>query len=105
MSDFKSKLPDLKELGAITGKLFKDLKTSVNEIVKDYKEKREQPPEENKEAAPVPEEKPVSKKAEASAETIAVKKTKEPAVKITPEAEAPVKPKPAKPVDTDNEKK
>jgi len=41
MNDFKSKLPDLKELGAITGKLFKDLKTSVEENIDDYKKKRE----------------------------------------------------------------
>ena len=39
MSDFKSKLPDLKEVTAIAGKLFKDLKTSVSEIMSDYKEK------------------------------------------------------------------
>ena len=39
MSDFKSKLPDLKEVSAIAGKLFKDLKTSVSEIMSDYKEK------------------------------------------------------------------
>lgn len=42
MSDLKSKLPDLKELGEITGKLFKDLKSSVTEIIQDYKGKREQ---------------------------------------------------------------
>ncbi len=40
MSDFKSKLPDLKELGDITGKLFQDIKTSVFEIMASYKEKR-----------------------------------------------------------------
>ncbi len=43
MSDFKSKLPDLKELGDIAGKLFKDIKTSVGEIIDTYKEKRAQP--------------------------------------------------------------
>lgn len=42
MSDFKSKLPDLKELGSMTGKLFQDVKKSVTEIIKDYKEKRTQ---------------------------------------------------------------
>lgn len=41
MSDFKSKLPDLKELGSMTGKLFNDLKVSVTEIIDDYKKKRE----------------------------------------------------------------
>ncbi|RUR13302.1 hypothetical protein [Legionella sp. km772] len=40
MSDFKSKLPDLKELGSMTSKLFSGLKTTVNEIIHDYKEKR-----------------------------------------------------------------
>ncbi|KTC65914.1 Uncharacterised protein (plasmid) [Legionella adelaidensis] len=42
MSDLKSKLPDLKELGSMTSKLFKDLKSSVGEIIDDYKKKREQ---------------------------------------------------------------
>ncbi|MCX7117102.1 MAG: hypothetical protein NTW94_04200 [Legionellales bacterium] len=37
MSDFKSKLPDLKELGEMTGKLFKDIRNSVTEIINDYK--------------------------------------------------------------------
>lgn len=41
MSDFKSKLPDLKEVSEITGKLFKDIKTSVSEIITNYKKKRE----------------------------------------------------------------
>lgn len=41
MGDFKSKLPDLNELGSMAGKLFKGLKSSVNEIVDDYKKKRE----------------------------------------------------------------
>lgn len=40
MSDFKSKLPDLKELSSMTSKLFNGIKNSVVEIVKDYKEKR-----------------------------------------------------------------
>ena len=40
MSDFKSKLPDFKELSSMTSKLFKGIKTSVEEIIKDYKEKR-----------------------------------------------------------------
>ena len=37
MSDLKSKLPDLKELGEITGKLYKDIKQSVCEIISSYK--------------------------------------------------------------------
>ena len=39
MSDFKSKLPDLKELGEISSKLFKDLRTSLSEIIASYKQK------------------------------------------------------------------
>lgn len=43
MSDKKSSLPDFKEISSITGKLFKDIKTSVGQIIQDYKSKREQP--------------------------------------------------------------
>lgn len=39
MSDFKSKLPDFKEVSAIATKLFKDVKTSIAEIIVDYKKK------------------------------------------------------------------
>lgn len=42
MSDFKSKLPDLKELASMTNKLFTDIKKSVGEIVHNYKENRAQ---------------------------------------------------------------
>ena len=42
MSDFKSKLPDLKELGSMANTLFNGIKNSVDEIVKDYKQKREE---------------------------------------------------------------
>lgn len=38
--DIKSKMPDLKELASMTGKLFKDIKTSVGEIIQEYKENR-----------------------------------------------------------------
>ncbi|MBL7479926.1 hypothetical protein [Legionella bononiensis] len=41
MSDFKSKLPDFKELSSMTSKLFKGIKNSVEEIIQDYKHKRE----------------------------------------------------------------
>lgn len=40
MGDLKSKLPDLKELGEMSNKLFKDIKASVCEIITSYKEKR-----------------------------------------------------------------
>ncbi|ARB90854.1 hypothetical protein [Legionella longbeachae] len=42
MSDFKSKLPDLKELASMTSKLYTDIKKSVGEIVQSYKENRSQ---------------------------------------------------------------
>ncbi|WP_051131874.1 hypothetical protein [Legionella tunisiensis] len=42
MGDFKSKLPDFKELSSIAGKLFKDVKTSVSEIIDDYKKNAKQ---------------------------------------------------------------
>lgn len=51
MGDFKSKLPDLQELGSMTGKLFHDVKTSVCGIIDEYKKKRataEPPPAEKK---------------------------------------------------------
>lgn len=41
MSDFKSKLPDLSEIGSMASKLFKDVKKSVGEIATDYNKKRE----------------------------------------------------------------
>ncbi|CAM2977185.1 hypothetical protein [Legionella worsleiensis] len=41
MNDFKSKLPDLKELSSMGSKLFKGIKSSVEEIIQDYKQKRE----------------------------------------------------------------
>ncbi len=43
MSDLKSKLPDLKEISSMANKLFKSLKSTVEEIVHDYKEKRAEP--------------------------------------------------------------
>ncbi len=60
MSDFKSKLPDFKELTSMTSKLYKGIKSSVQEIIQDYKDKRAEtetkPTEENK-ASSKPEEK------------------------------------------------
>lgn len=40
MSDFKSRLPDFKELTSMTTKLYKGIKSSVEEIIQDYKQKR-----------------------------------------------------------------
>lgn len=39
MSDLKSKLPDFKELGEMTKKLYKDIRSSVSEIIDTYKQK------------------------------------------------------------------
>ena len=52
MSDFKSKLPDLKELASMTSKLYTDIKKSVGEIVQSYKENRAQEAEEAEKAEP-----------------------------------------------------
>jgi len=35
-----SKMPDLKEIGSMAGKLFHDVKKSIGEIITDYKAKR-----------------------------------------------------------------
>ena len=51
MSDLKSKLPDLKELGEMSNKLFNDIKASVCEIIGIYKQKR--PTEQAKKDKPV----------------------------------------------------
>ncbi len=80
MSDFKSKLPDLKELGSITGKLFKDLKSSVNEIIKDYKKKRDVT-----EAPPAAKAAPVKKAAPEPTETTVTKPAKAKTSKAKPE--------------------
>lgn len=61
MSDFKSKLPDLNELGSMASKLFNGIKTSVQEIVHDYKQKRA---ENDAVVTPAEEVKPVVKPAE-----------------------------------------
>lgn len=42
MSDLKSKIPDLNEITSMAGKLFKDVKKSIVEIIADYKEKHPQ---------------------------------------------------------------
>lgn len=55
MGDFKSKLPDLNELGSMTGKLYKGIKNSVKEIIEDYKKKRAQPESEPSKEATQPE--------------------------------------------------
>lgn len=41
MNDWKSKLPDLNELASMSSKLFKGVKSSVSEIIDDYKKKRQ----------------------------------------------------------------
>ena len=42
MSDKKTTFPDINELGSMAGKLFKDIKSSVSEIICTYKQKRDQ---------------------------------------------------------------
>ena len=61
MGDFKSKLPDLKEVMQISGKLFKDIKNSVGEIITDYKQKHADT-EKSEAAAPATKTKPSTKK-------------------------------------------
>lgn len=39
MSDLKSKIPDINEITSMAGKLFKDVKQSISEIISTYKEK------------------------------------------------------------------
>jgi hypothetical protein len=46
MSDLKSKLPDLNELGSMASKLYKGIKGSIDEIIVDYKKKHAEPPAE-----------------------------------------------------------
>jgi hypothetical protein len=55
MSDLKSKLPDLKELTGMAGKLFGDVKKSVVEIIGTYKEKHKDAPVETKTETKPPE--------------------------------------------------
>lgn len=68
MSDLKSKLPDLKELASMTGKLITGIKDTVVEIIDDYKQKREtqgdEKPSEEKKAESKPKSKAKEKKSE-----------------------------------------
>lgn len=43
MADQKSKLPDFNEITSMMGKFFKDVKTSIGEIVDEYKAKHNEP--------------------------------------------------------------
>lgn len=86
MNDFKSKLPDLKELTSMTSKLFNGLKTTVNEIIHDYKEKRaEDEAKEQTAAAPAKEEAKAQTTEAAPAKETAVSEAK--AENPTPAAE------------------
>lgn len=60
MSDFKSKLPDFKELSSMTSKLYKGIKTSVEEIIQDYKQKRVEAEVKAEEEMKKPTETPIS---------------------------------------------
>ena len=68
MSDFKSKLPDLKELASMTSKLYTDIKKSVGEIVQSYKENRAQ--QENEQAQAAPETPPAKEEVKAESKPI-----------------------------------
>lgn len=61
MSDFKSKLPDLKEVTGMLGKLFGDVKKSVVEIADEYKKKHADTTEEAPKATPKPRKKATPK--------------------------------------------
>lgn len=76
MSDLKSKLPDFKEITSIASKLFKDVKTSVCEIIDEYKKKRE-------------DEEPKQKKSDvtSSSDKVTEAKTKPAAKKSSPATE------------------
>lgn len=54
MSDPKSKLPDLNELGGMVGKFFKDVCASITEIKKEYVKKREATPSVEPTSTPKP---------------------------------------------------
>ncbi|MBN9231359.1 MAG: hypothetical protein J0I93_10965 [Legionella sp.] len=62
MGESKSKLPDLKELATMSGKLFHDIKTSVTQIIADYKAAREDEPSETAQKPPVTPTEPPNKK-------------------------------------------
>ena len=78
MSDLKSKLPDMNELGSMAGKLFKDIKSSVCSIIDDYKQKH--PDVKADEKKPVVKPEVVAKAEELNAET-AIKTAKKSAEK------------------------
>ncbi len=62
MNDNKSKLPDFKELTSMGGKLFNGIKGAINEIVYDYKKKRETVADKKPKAAPKQAAEPAEKK-------------------------------------------
>ena len=75
MSDFKSKIPNFHEITDMAGKLIKDVKHSVDEIVDDYKKK-------HGESHPVKKATKASEKTKSSASVKSAKSTK-PSAKIT----------------------
>ena len=101
MSDFKSKLPDLKELTGMIGKLCTDVKNSVVEIAGAYKEKHKDTGEKPAEA-PKATEAPAPKAEEPKAETSepVAPKVEEPKVEtpepVAPEVEEPKSEEPPK---------
>lgn len=83
MSDFKSKLPDFKELTSMGSKLFKGIKSSIDEIINDYKQKRteEEAPKRAHEAA-----EPVKKASpQASKKPVTQTEASQPVDPVTPD--------------------
>ncbi len=112
MSDKKSKMPDLKELGSMASKLFGDIKESVSEIIKDYKEKHppEAKPDDTKAEASPKEAKPEDTKDDTKPKEEVAKPTAEeakPEEKETNQEEVPAESSDIKAEDTpqENEKK
>lgn len=82
MSDLKSKMPDISEITSMAGKLFKDVKKSISEIIADYKASH-----------PAAEEESASTKAEKSEEPakkakVKEEKAEEPKAEVKAEPEA-----------------
>jgi hypothetical protein len=72
MSDPKSKLPDFQEVSTMVSKFFKDVKTSLGEIIVEYRKKRKDQPA-SKSTAHKPAAKPHTTSTKAATEEKSVK--------------------------------
>lgn len=68
MAEQKSKLPDFNEITGMAGKLFGDIKSSITDIIKDYKEKHAV--EATETVAPAPQATPAEKVDEVKKEEV-----------------------------------